>query len=219
MTINNLKCPSCGSTPKYDKENQVYVCSYCGTELSRDFSIKPKKEIIDRMISLGIKDFWNGDYEHSYRKFDNALYYDNNNICVKYYKEISDIPRLFLPDIDLSWDDAYSLLKEIYSNKKEEKKECLEMFLSMVKYTFTNLMEKSSDEILKKESCDYAYNTLIQVDNEIELSKDEKIDYLNVLKDLLNQIIEYYEKHNISTLDMKKQLESIQNEIDRLCEK
>lgn len=93
------------------------------------------------------------------------------------------------------------------------------MFLSMVKYTFTNLMEKSSDEILKKESCDYAYNTLIQVNNEIELSKDEKIDYLNVLKDLLNQIIEYYEKHTISTLDMKKQLESIQNEIDRLCKK
>ena len=177
MTINNLKCPSCGSTPKYDKENQVYVCSYCGTELSRDFSIKPKKEIIDRMISLGKRDFWNEDYEHSYRKFCNALYYDNNNICVKYYKEISDIPRLFSPDIDLSWDDAYSLLKEIYSNKKEEKKECLEM------------------------------------------SKDEKIDYINVLKDLLNQIIEYYEKHTISTLDMKKQLESIQNEIDRLCKK
>ena len=40
----------------------------------------PKKEIIDRMVSLGLEDFWKNDYEHSYRKFVNALYYDKNNI-------------------------------------------------------------------------------------------------------------------------------------------
>ena len=216
MTINNLKCPSCGSTPKYNKDTMVYVCSYCGAELSRDFSIKPKKEIIDRIMSLGIEDFWEKDYEHSYRKFVNALYYDKNNVCLKYYKEITDILRLFLPDLDLSWDKAYTLLKEINNNNLEEKHECLKMFLFMTTYTFDNLLKKSSDDELKKESCVYAYDIFNKLYNEMELTKKEKLDFLNKIKELIDKIIYYYETHNINALDMKEQLNNIQIKINTI---
>lgn len=213
MAINNLKCPSCGSTPKYDKENRIYICSYCGSELSRDFSITPKKEVIERMVSLGIKDFWNEEYEHSFRKFTNALYYDNNNVYLKYYKELANILRLFSPDLDLSWNNAYLLLKEIYHNKINAKQEYLEMFLFMARYTFTNLIKKSNYEELKEESCHYAYSMLVHVKDELELSNDEKLECLNTLKEVINQIIYYFEKNNINTIDMKEQLDKIQNEV------
>lgn len=216
MAINNLKCPSCGSTPKYDEENHVYKCSYCGSELSRHYDIKPKKEVIDRMVSLGKEDFWNEDYEHSYRKFASALYYDKNNTCLKYYKEISDIPRLLVPDIDLKWDNAYTLLKEIYSNIIDEKQECFKMFLSMAKHTFTSLMKRSTDEELKEESCQYAYNTFTQIMNELKLNEDEMIEYLNAFKEILNQIINYYENKSINLTAMKEKLDEVQKKIDKL---
>ena len=90
------------------------------------------------------------------------------------------------------------------------------MFLSMAKYTFTSLMKRSTDEELKEESCQYAYNIFTQINNGLVLNEEDKIDYLNTFKEILNQIIDYYERKNINLTSMKEKLDEVQKEIDKL---
>ncbi len=167
---HNLKCPNCGSIPKYDKEKKVFICNYCGAELARDYKLIPKNEKKEDLIKEAIIDFEGRDFEYSYRKFAAALNLDPDNVVLKFNKEATRVLKGYHhPDVELNWEMAFDILKEVYQSniKQSEKSDCFETFLTMAIETFDYNFAHSFSYEYSAECINYASKYLKKLYNEL----------------------------------------------------